>query len=76
MSGDADWTYKGHRCRIELDYEEDNVKAFHFVVAPDGTEHFADISPYDQSERTVELWIDAGYPKRTGIGPLHKEDLV
>lgn len=69
------FTYKGHQCIIEIDYEEDNIKAFHFVVKPDGTRLWADISPYDSTKETVKLWIDAGYPERIGYGPLHREDL-
>lgn len=69
------WEYKGHKCEIDLDYEEDNIKAFHFVTLPGGERKFADITPYDQSRKVVELWIEAGYPDRIGCGPLHEEDL-
>lgn len=72
---DKEWTYKGHKCSIAFDYEEDNIKAWHEVTKPDGMKVFADISPYEWSRRAVELWIDAGYPKRQGCGPLHIEDL-
>lgn len=72
---DKEWTYKGHKCSITFDYEEDNIKAWHEVTKPDGTKVFADISPYEWSRRAVELWIDAGYPLRQGCGPLHVEDL-
>jgi len=72
---DAQWTYKGHKCEIFHDWEDDNCKAFHFVIKPDGEKLFADITPYDGTKETVEAWIDAGYPERKGMGPLHKEDL-
>jgi hypothetical protein len=58
-----EWDFKGHKCKIELDYEPDNVKAFHSVITPDGRELFADISPYDTKRDTVNLWIEAGFPR-------------
>ena len=72
---DSTWIYKGHVCSIELDFEEDNIKAFHHVKMPDGKMTFAPISPYDRSKRTVEMWIDAGYPARSGIGNWRYESL-
>jgi alpha-amylase/alpha-mannosidase (GH57 family) len=69
--------YKGHKIRIALDEEPNEVtKAWHYVYTPEGQEIIADISPYDTDPRTVQMWIDAGYPKRQGIGPLSKEDLL
>lgn len=72
---DKTWEYKGHKCEITHDYEDDNIKAWHKVTKPDGEILSADITPYDSFQKTVELWIDAGYPKRQGCGPLHREDL-
>lgn len=62
MREDDRWNYKGHQCWIELEYEEDNIKAYHMVITPAGALMSANISPYDRSRETVELWIDAGYP--------------
>ena len=45
MYNDIEWTYKGHKCLIEFDVEEDNVKAFHYVTTPNGSKHMLDISP-------------------------------
>lgn len=59
---ESEWTYKGHQCWVELEYEEDNMKAHHFVITPGGALMFANVSPYDRSRRSVEAWIDAGYP--------------
>lgn len=62
------WTYKGHTCIIELliEYDEDGTpeveKAWNRITKPDGTELIADISPYETIPRSVELWIDLGYP--------------
>lgn len=73
------FSYKEHLCKIQIIEEPDVVKAWHTVVLPSGEEVFADISPYDRSEDTVKLWIDAGYPKRQAgqysSGPLHAGDL-
>lgn len=67
--------YKGYHCRIEHEYEEDNIKAWHIVVDKNGKEITADITPYDSSTETLRLWIDAGMPSRIGNCPLHREDL-
>ena len=71
-----EFTYKNHECVIVFDVEpEECIKASHWVIKPDGEKVFADLSPYDWSESSVELWIDAGYPKRIGIAPLDVVDL-
>lgn len=75
MWEDKEFVYKGHQCTITHDFEEDCVKAWHTVILPDGSKVVADITPYDSRQKTVQLWIDAGYPKRIGVGPLHREDL-
>ena len=55
---DIEWEYKGFKCLIEFDVEEDNVKAFHHVTTPNGVGHMINISPYDSSKKTVEETID------------------
>tara|TARA_R100001244_G_scaffold20210_1_gene20911 strand:+ start:67 stop:318 length:252 start_codon:yes stop_codon:yes gene_type:complete len=75
MWEDVKFTYKGHTCKIEHDFEPDCVKAWHIVVKPNGEKVYADITPYDSGREVVKLWIDAGYPDRQGCGPLHIEDL-
>jgi hypothetical protein len=70
------WNYNGHQCRIEPDDDGDCIKAWHFVITPDGKELLADITPYDWSREVVERWIDAGYPARYSSFPLRIEDLV
>jgi len=82
-TGKGFWFYKGHECHIELDYEDDNIKAFHSIKTPNGDSMFADISPYDIDHATVEMWIDLNYPSRkivhteqgTNSGPLRRDDL-
>lgn len=69
------WTYKGHKCCIDPEYEEDNIKLWHMVTTPEGETLFADISPYCGDPRLVEMWIDAGYPERISHSPLDEEDL-
>lgn len=71
-----EWIYKGHFCQIERDIEDDCIKHFHYVTLPEGRKLFADITPYDSSKLTVNMWIDKGYPQRKGVGPLHREDLT
>lgn len=61
---DQSWEYKGHKCEITHDYEEDCIKAWHEITTPDGKRMIADISPYDSNPDTVNKWIDAGYPGR------------
>ena len=73
---DKEFTYKKHQCVIEFDVEpEECIKAFHWVTKTTGEKVLADISPYDWKESTVKLWIDADYPQRVGVVPLHVEDL-
>lgn len=75
MYDGEEWVYNGHQCSIEDHYEEDNIKTEATVITPDGKQLWPDISPYRCSPELVNLWIDAGYPKREGIGPLNREDL-
>jgi len=60
------WTYKGYQLKVWLDYEEDNIKAFHEYKSnkPGSDWEIADITPYDQSNSVLELFIDAGCPPR------------
>jgi hypothetical protein len=63
------WDYRGHKCEIQIEIERgpngpENEKAWHLVTKPDGTRVFADISPYDTSMESVEIWVDLGYPGR------------
>jgi len=69
------WTYKGHRCEISEDADDDVIKLWHTVVTPDGKMLTADISPYCGDPRVVEMWIDAGYPGRISCAPLDRGDL-
>lgn len=75
MPQDKRFSYRGHRLEIEFDCDDDCIKAYHIAYCPDGIRRSADISPYDSSEQSFRLWVDAGYPKRIGCGPLHREDL-
>jgi len=70
------WVYKGHICRMEEEEEEDNRKIFHCITCPDGTEIIANISSYSASMLAMEIYIDLGFPKRTGVGPWHPEELI
>ena len=55
---DIEWEYKGYKCLIEFDVEEDNVKAFHSVTTPKGEKVGLYISPYDSKKETVENEVD------------------
>ncbi len=71
-------TFKGHQIDIYECGDDDCSKAMHEVMLPDGTRVTADITPSDWRVRTVELWIEAGYPDRKtidSIGPLRRDDL-
>ena len=65
-----EWTYKGCVCQIEYEFEDDCIKAWHYVKKPDGTVIFAPLSPYVE-EKALEAWIDANFPKhpRNGNSP-------
>jgi len=52
--------------RCEEDYDDPTtVKAYHHIYNEQGDELLAPIDSYDTSRKTVELFIDAGFPKRT-----------
>lgn len=59
-----EWKYKGFSCKVEADQEDDNIKAYHSVVDPNGVELRPCLSSYDFNPRIVELWIDVGIPGR------------
>ena len=67
---DIEWEYKGYKCLIEFDVEEDNVKAFHYVTTPKGDDVGLTISPYDRSKETVENEVD--YHIKNGKFKEHK----
>ena len=56
--GEHIWMYRGHRCEIKLDASDDDgtVKAWHYI-----DRKFVKISPYCQSRRDVEKYIDENY---------------
>ena len=75
--------YKAHQCRIEYDREwvtvrgglREEKKAWYIVRKPNGHELYADISPDNDDEELMKMWIDAGYPERLGKAPLDRSDL-
>ena len=67
---DIEWEYKGYKCLIEFDVEEDNVKAFHSVTTPKGEKVGLYISPYDSKKETVENEVD--YHIKNGKFKEHK----
>ena len=67
---DIEWEYKGYKCLIEFDVEEDNVKAFHSVITPKGKDVGLILSPYDRNKETVEKEID--YHIKNGKFKEHK----
>lgn len=73
-----EWEYKGNKIRIVEEREPDNKKFYHYVLTPNGEKLSANISPYNKSRKTVELWIDAGYPEENifGVGTFEDEDLL
>ena len=67
---DIEWEYKGYKCLIEFDVEEDNVKAFHSVITPKGEDVGLILSPYDSKKETVENEVD--YHIKNGKFKEHK----
>ena len=67
---DIEWKYKGYKCLIEYDVEEDNVKAFHSVTTPKGEKVGLILSPYDSKKETVENEVD--YHIKNGKFKEHK----
>ena len=77
------FVYKDHQCRIEYDREwvtvrgglREEKKAWYIVRKPNGQELYADISPDNDDEELMKMWIDAGYPERLGKAPLDRSYL-
>ena len=77
------FVYKDHQCRIEYDREwvtvrgglREEKKAWYIVRKPNGQELYADISPDNDDEELMKMWIDAGYPESLGKAPLDRSDL-
>ena len=77
------FVYKDHQCRIEYDREwvtvrgglREEKKAWYIVRKPNGQELYADISPDNDDEELMKMWIDAGYPERLVKAPLDRSDL-
>ena len=68
--------YKNYKITVDPDILKDNIKWFHEVEDMDTGETIgADLDSYDNSLYIVALWIEAGMPKRIGVGPLRIEDL-
>jgi len=72
-------TYKGVTYTPWKEYEDDNIKIFHDVETQthaDGIDYM-DWSPYSiPSVAMFQLWVDLGFPKRVGTGPLNEDDLL
>lgn len=79
------YNYRGFKMIEEVDYEEDNIKRFHFVTTPDGRKVIMDWSSYSTpTEKNFQLWVDLGMPnrdhpslgKRQYYCPLDENDLI
>lgn len=57
------WSYRGYTCWIEVDYEEDNMKNWHYYTEP-GSDvvKLMPLSPY-VAEDAMRAWIREGCPK-------------
>ena len=73
--------YKGYTIDIRCEKEAGDsvVKAYHHIYSENGDMVLANITPYDASQMTVKMWIDAGMPERllvNGISvPFTRDDL-
>ena len=76
---------EGFKLEEQKDYEDDNIKIFHFITPPGGKEVFVDHSPYERIDRaTLERYAKffekhGRFPSRNDIqscGPLYRRDLV
>lgn len=71
--------YKGYKYSPFDDYEEDNRKRFHYVIAPDGKHLVLPLSPYDYLyPGYLELWVDAGcpYPESQRLTIQELKDII
>lgn len=73
------YDYRGCRYKYEDDYEENNIKRFHFCYVFIGdVEIFScniPLSPYSKmTEELFKRWVQAGRPTREKLGGHHIED--
>jgi len=74
--GKLEFEYKGHNVYMDEDIEpEECIKKNYTVSCPDGETRYPDVSPYSDVTDAIKMWIDLGYPHRTGCCPLDVEDL-
>jgi hypothetical protein len=69
------YSYNGVNYFYEKDYEEDNVKIFHFIKSDSIRLDSFPLSPY--SHATYEIfcrWVDMGMPSREQMGGHHHSD--
>lgn len=67
--------YRGYLIRLDELPEDDNLKMWHAVIFPDGSEMCAPISPYEFGFEAVVLWIDVGMPPHLGGANWHLQAL-
>lgn len=46
-----------YKVDIQIDFEEDNQKAYVEVITPDGNRHLLDITPYWPSDELIEKMV-------------------
>lgn len=88
FSGQPTLSWEGYRYYMEPEYEEDNIKNWHYLVPPgavfDHYKHSLDHSPYEKvSPAAMKLYaqfheITGRFPGRSDLptnGPLNNDDI-
>lgn len=69
--------YKGYSYQPDSESDGDTTKIYHMVETPEGESVMVDWSPNSSLKlEDFHMWVDLGCPKRTGVGPLNREELL
>lgn len=56
---DEFWVYKGYKCGIEKEVEEDNIKYYVDIETPDGKMLHPNLHYSDVTRKNIEKFIDS-----------------
>jgi hypothetical protein len=74
---DREFTVDNHTYYTDIDDDGDVRKLWHYLELPNGDVVEPDFTPYERMDvDTVRAFIEQGYPKRKGPGPLRKSDFI
>lgn len=75
LDNEVNYSYNGVDYFYEKEYEEDNVKIFHFFKTSGASLGSFPLSPYSHTTYSMFCrWVDMGMPSREQMGGHHHSD--